>query len=184
MRTFWDDYSLLFQYMTNESEMSLDASLFRERTVPSYVAFEEVAKNETEPESVFKLVLNTSQQAAADSLERVTPSYAQLDSFTKAVKAASPARAKTVGLLVYYWLLYHKPKFIRDTMFHELEKIGAVNVSKGWKMLFLKWVELHQVIYERAMPHLDASMGTEDNPIFQLHNNFLKVLDMIASLIA
>lgn len=170
--------------MISDSEIPLDASLFRERTVPSCVAFSEVAKSEVEPESVFKLVLNNSQRTAADPLERVTPSLAHLDSFATAVKAASPAKAKSVGLLVYYWLLYHKPKFIRDTMFHELEKIGAANVSKGWKTLFLKWIELHQIIYEKAMPCLDASMGTEDNPIFQLHNNFLKVLGMIAGIIA
>jgi len=170
--------------MMNQGGLILDANLFRDKNIPLHVLFKNLASGKIEPGSRFKLILYNSKRNTADPLEEVIPSYCDLDVLLKEVKIASPERIKTIGLLVYYWLLYHKPKYIRDTMFHEMQKVETVNVSKSWKELLLKWVELHRLIYERSMPYLDESMGTEENPIFKLHSDFLQVLEMISGIIS
>ena len=187
LRVFWEDYDMLFfqifKQFTTEPYKVVSQDIFRDRTIPTYITLENITSDQDDKNTRFQMVLKNFTQNIDDPLIKISPNYHDLTSLMKFIEKIDENRAKIIGLIEYYWLLEHKPKHINDNILHELDKIRPDNVSSNWKKLLIKCVQLHKSIYKKIAPHLDESMGTKDDPILNIHRDFILVLDKIEQLI-
>jgi len=92
----------------------------------------------------------------------------ELDSlklFKDAIQLIPADKKEIIGLLLYKWLVSHKPKALRDGIMSELQAVGAKHMSEEWKLLAEIWLELQvQLMAQMSVPVLTSPVDEDNLP--------------------
>jgi len=59
---------------------------------------------------------------------------------------------------LYLWLIDHKPKFLKDGLFHDIEYLGSKHVSPKCKEILINWLEIQEKIMKKSEQYITETV--------------------------
>lgn len=181
IRTFWKTYMKLFKTVKQNlfgkdalvqiDKKYFDISGFHMDSQLKMFAESENAEFEKMIENYIKCEKNEIKYV------KIAPNIENFESIIKEIiEKEKSIDFEYMGKIIYYWLIYYKPRYINDVILNSLVKIGINNIPIFWKNTIIKMCEFQLFLNEKVMPILKEDYATKDDPVRKIFCEFSIVL--------